>query len=92
MDIARQPYAKQVTVSLPLVLWELAWYPEPGKLRKKLGLFFRSLRLLLLGRGESGLSPRYLSPLVILNFQLFSCSSPGQHFSKIQVCTQTHGS
>lgn len=35
-----QPYPKQVTVSLPPVRRELAWCPDPGKLRKK--LFFSS--------------------------------------------------
>lgn len=56
-DFTVVPYAKQVTVSLPSLPWELCWCQDPGKLMKKL---FSSCPWdwLLLGISESSQTPR----------------------------------
>lgn len=46
------------------------WMPRPWEAEEKSWRFFQSQRLLLPGRRESNLSPRYFTPLMILGFLL----------------------
>lgn len=60
------------------------WMPRPWEAAEKAGFFFQSQRLLLLGRSEPSLSPRYFTPLMILSFLLQQVKSLYQTLQQLK--------